>query len=196
MLKNCNSVYVCFYRDRALSKAFMCMLWMTVSMRRERRKGTPLGKRTNKDNFRCLITIWSIGITRRGLNQLIFVKTSNSNKIDIFHFFAFSSKLAPVRSNSFCQHGSHIVRKLIINLFFSVAFLHPFYVKITNFFFLSVQQAHNRTDHMQGYPRGSELNKIIILVRYFIMSHTVLYRCSFFMSSWPHIQRHIAWPSL
>ncbi len=34
-----------------------------------------------------LNTIWSIGIARRGLNELIFVKTSNSTKINIFHFF-------------------------------------------------------------------------------------------------------------
>ncbi len=33
-----------------------------------REKGTPLRKCTNKDNFRCLLTIWSIGIARRGLN--------------------------------------------------------------------------------------------------------------------------------
>ncbi len=29
-------------------------------------KGTPLRKRINKVHFRCLITIWSIGIARRG----------------------------------------------------------------------------------------------------------------------------------
>ncbi len=39
----------------------------------------------NKDNFRCLITIWSFGIARRGLKELSFVKTSNSNQ-EIFHF--------------------------------------------------------------------------------------------------------------
>ncbi len=43
-------------------------------------KGTPLRKRTNKDHCRCFITIWSIGIARRRLNELIFVKTSNSTK--------------------------------------------------------------------------------------------------------------------
>ncbi len=49
-----------------------------------REKGTPL----RKGHFRCLITIWSIGIVRRGLNELlIVVKTSNSTKTDIFHFF-------------------------------------------------------------------------------------------------------------
>ncbi len=56
------------------------------------RKGTPHRKRSNNDNFRCLITIWNIGIASRGLNELIFVKTSNSTKSDIF---ACSSKLAP-----------------------------------------------------------------------------------------------------
>ncbi len=66
---------------------FMRAFRKTVSTRSEQRKGTPLRKRTNKDNFRCLITIWSIGIARRGLNELIFVKTSNLTKINIFHFF-------------------------------------------------------------------------------------------------------------
>jgi len=51
------------------------------------RKGTLLRKCTNKDTFRCLIAIWCIGIARRGLNELIFVKTSISTKIDIFHLF-------------------------------------------------------------------------------------------------------------
>ncbi len=37
------------------------------SSRSEQRKGTPLRKRTNKDHFRCLITILSIGIAKRGL---------------------------------------------------------------------------------------------------------------------------------
>ncbi len=44
-----------------------------------------LRKCTDKDNFKCLITIWSFGIARRGLKELSFVKTSNSNQ-DIFHF--------------------------------------------------------------------------------------------------------------
>ncbi len=60
------------------------MLRITVSARSERRKDTLLRKCTNNDNFRCLITIWSIGITRRGLNELIFVKTSDST---FFTFF-------------------------------------------------------------------------------------------------------------
>ncbi len=50
----------------------MRSLQMKVSARSERRKGTPLRKRANKDIFRCLNTIWSIGIARRGLNELIF----------------------------------------------------------------------------------------------------------------------------
>ncbi len=52
------------------------------------RKCTPLRKRTNKDNCRCLVTILSSGVARRRLNELIFVKTSNSSKTDIFHFFS------------------------------------------------------------------------------------------------------------
>ncbi len=60
---------------------------MTVSTRSERRKGNPLRKYTIKDTFRYLITIWSIGIAKRGLNEQFFVKTSNSTKINIFHFF-------------------------------------------------------------------------------------------------------------
>ncbi len=75
--------------------------------RSEQRKGTPLRKHTNKDHFRCLITIWSIA--RRGLNELIFVKTSNSTKTDIFLiYFACSSKLVRATSDTFSQHGSHI----------------------------------------------------------------------------------------
>ncbi len=33
-----------------------------------REKGTPLRKRINKVHYRCLITIWSIGIARRGFH--------------------------------------------------------------------------------------------------------------------------------
>ncbi len=62
------------------------------SSRSEQRKGTPLRKRTNKDHFSWVITIWSIGIARRGHNELIFVKTSNLTKTDIFHFFYRSPK--------------------------------------------------------------------------------------------------------
>ncbi len=65
----------------------MRALQMTVSARSERRKGNPLRKYTIKDTFRCLISIWGIGIAKRGLNEQIFVKTSNSTKIDIFHYF-------------------------------------------------------------------------------------------------------------
>ncbi len=62
-------------------------LQLVVRSSSEKRKGTPLRKRTNKDLFRCLITIWNIGIVRRWLNELNFEKTSNSTKTDIFHFF-------------------------------------------------------------------------------------------------------------
>jgi len=51
------------------------------------RKCTSLRKHTNKNTFRCLIAMWIIGIARRGLNELIFVKTSNSTKIYFFHLF-------------------------------------------------------------------------------------------------------------
>ncbi len=83
------------YQDHTLVEAcFIRALQMTASARSKRRKGTPLRKRTNKDHFRCLISICSTGITRRGLNELIFVKTSNSTKNQHFSlFFACSSKL-------------------------------------------------------------------------------------------------------
>ncbi len=76
----------------------MRALQMTVSVRSERRKGNPLRKYTIKDTFRCLITMWSIGIAKRGLNELIFVKTSNS----IFSMFSFYVFL-PVAQNSPCS---------------------------------------------------------------------------------------------
>jgi len=46
-----------------------------------------LRKYTIKLPFRCLIAIWSTGITKRGLNELICVKSSNSTKIDFFTFY-------------------------------------------------------------------------------------------------------------
>ncbi len=98
-LAYCKSVYV--YRDRApsVSVIFMCALQMRVSVRSERRKGTPLRKHTNKDTFRCLITVWSIEIARQGLNELIFVKTSNST------FFTF---FLPVRISTHFARMGHI----------------------------------------------------------------------------------------
>ncbi len=106
ILKYCNSVYLSGSRRQKRSYA----LQMTVSTRSERRKGNPLRKYTIKDTFRYLITIWSIGIAKRGLNEQFFVKTSNSTKINIFHFFFFFFlPKQPVRIlHSFCQHGSHI----------------------------------------------------------------------------------------
>ncbi len=68
ILKYCNSVYL--WGSRALQ--------MTVSTRSERRNDNPLRKYTIKDTFRYLITMWSIGIAKRGLNEVIFVKTSKS----------------------------------------------------------------------------------------------------------------------
>ncbi len=73
----------------------------TINLQLSYRKGkrsSSLRKRTNKDNCRCLITPWSIGITGKVLNELIFEETSNS----IYLFFACSSKCW------FCQPGSHI----------------------------------------------------------------------------------------
>ncbi len=69
------------------------------------KKNRTLRKHTNKDHFRCLITIWSIGIARRELNELICVKTSNSTKIDIFQFFC----LYPVRTPTHLASTGHIV---------------------------------------------------------------------------------------
>ncbi len=110
ILKYCNSVYL--WGSRAVRSAVMRALQMTVSARSERRKGNPLRKHTIKDTFRYLITIWSLGIAKRGLNEHIFVKTSNLTKIYIFHsfffFFACSSKQPVCILHSFCQHGSHI----------------------------------------------------------------------------------------
>jgi len=48
---------------------------------------TPLKTHTNKDTFRCVFAIWSIGIARQGLNEVILVKTSILTKTDIFHLF-------------------------------------------------------------------------------------------------------------
>ncbi len=111
ILKYCNSVYLS--GSRAVRSAVMRALQMTVCARSERRKGNPLRKYTIKDTFRCLITMWSIGIAKRGLNELIFVKTSNSTKIDIFHFFSFFLPVMLAQNSrahlhSFCQHWSHI----------------------------------------------------------------------------------------
>ncbi len=63
---------------------FAYLWWHDMSSARSR---TLCRQSENKDNFRCLITILSIGIARRRLYELIFVKTSNSTKTDIFHFF-------------------------------------------------------------------------------------------------------------
>ncbi len=96
ILKYCNSVYL--WGSRAVMRA----LQKTVSARSERRKANPLRKYTIKDTFRYLITIWSLGIAKRGFNEHIFVKTSNLTKIDIFHFF-----FLPVAQNSPCAFYTH-----------------------------------------------------------------------------------------
>ncbi len=80
--------YVYIYRDRVLAEAPLCVRFiyqLTAAQEASGEKGT--NKHTNKDHFWCLVTIWSIGIARRGLKELIFVKTWNSTKIDICHFF-------------------------------------------------------------------------------------------------------------
>ncbi len=113
-----NLLYICVYvnRDRApsVSVVFMCALRMRGS---ERRKGTPLRKRTNKDTFRCLITIWSTGIARRGLNELIFVnrflvaswKRCHSSSglvcLSLFCFFmSFQTDWMMIRSDLCVEH--------------------------------------------------------------------------------------------
>ncbi len=56
---------------------------------------TLLRKFTIIDNCICLITILSVGIARRGLNELIFEKIPNLTKIDIFCFFCLKLKIIP-----------------------------------------------------------------------------------------------------
>ncbi len=60
------------WHTRGYAPAVLCYNRRTrseqQSSRSEQRKCTPLRKHTNKVHFRCLITIWSIGITRRGFN--------------------------------------------------------------------------------------------------------------------------------
>ncbi len=70
-----NTVILCIqyviYQNRALAEAPLCVWFMcqlAAAAEAEQRKGTPLRKCTNKDTFRYLITIWGIGIARRGLN--------------------------------------------------------------------------------------------------------------------------------
>ncbi len=84
-----NSIWILTKLNAALcnNRLTTCGEKQQQSSRSEQSKGTPLRNHTNNDHFRCLINIWSIGIARRGLNELIFVKTSNSTKTDIFHFF-------------------------------------------------------------------------------------------------------------
>lgn len=48
-----------------------------------REKDRPLRKHTNKDYLRCLTSVWSMGITIRGLKELTCENTK-STKIDIF----------------------------------------------------------------------------------------------------------------
>ncbi len=70
--------YVC------VNTVILCVrVYLSASRALYERKGTPFWKRTNTDDCRCLITIWKSWIARWGLNDLIFVKTSNS-KFSIF----------------------------------------------------------------------------------------------------------------
>ncbi len=90
-----NTIILCIYRDRAPSEAplFRCQSAWEGSGEK-----VFLSENAIKDTFRCLITIWSIGIAKRGLNEQIFVKTSNSTKIVRFQLFFF----LPVAQNSPC----------------------------------------------------------------------------------------------
>ncbi len=88
------TVCVYIYRNHALVEAHLQYVHDSYG-NRSREKGTPLRKCTNKDKFSCLNTIWSIGIARRGLNEL---KTWNLTKIYIFHFFVSVAQNEPVRN--------------------------------------------------------------------------------------------------
>ncbi len=103
----------------------MCVIQISVSgsARSEWRKGTPLRKRTNKDHFRCLITIWSIVIARRGLNELIY----STHLKNIFHFFVCILKLACVHSDSFCQLRSYLHYTIY---FFNFSFEFTFLIEL------------------------------------------------------------------
>ncbi len=54
---------------------------MSISARSEQRKGTLSENVQIKDHFRCLITVRSIGIARRGLKEHIFVKTTDNPRV-------------------------------------------------------------------------------------------------------------------
>ncbi len=60
------------YRDHTPSERRYALTSDDSQREKRAEKGSPLRKRANKDIFRCLNTIWSIGIARRGLNELIF----------------------------------------------------------------------------------------------------------------------------
>ncbi len=79
LLKYFNSTYtVCvyIYQDRMLVKRHY-VRDSYISQRQHKKQAEKMysSQKTNKDHFRCLITIWSIGIARRGPYELIFVKT-------------------------------------------------------------------------------------------------------------------------
>ncbi len=101
ILKYCNSVYLS--GSRVVRSAFMHALQMSVCTRSEQRKGNPLRKYTIKDTFRCLITIWSIGIAKRGLNELIiFEKPQIRLKSTFFTIIIFFFLPVTLAQNSPC----------------------------------------------------------------------------------------------
>ncbi len=81
------TVCVYIYRDHVLVEAHLQYVHDSYISQRQRKKQAEKRalsqKMYNKDHFRCLITIWNIGIARRGLNEL---KTWNLTKIYIFTF--------------------------------------------------------------------------------------------------------------
>ncbi len=84
---------LCEYSPRQISwnTVILCIVWRLRDVscveekqqtsRSDLRKRYSSQKHTNKDYFRCLSSIWSIGITTRGVNELVFVKTSKSTKL-------------------------------------------------------------------------------------------------------------------
>ncbi len=67
-LKYFNFVYTVFVLGlRTDGSTFISVIQISGSAKSEWKKGAPLRKCTNKDHFRCLITIWSIVIARQGL---------------------------------------------------------------------------------------------------------------------------------
>ncbi len=68
----------------AVGVVFMWVLQVSISTRIEQRKGIPLRKHTNNTLLDVQLLFLAFAIPRRGLNELIFVKSSN---LTFFHFF-------------------------------------------------------------------------------------------------------------